>query len=124
VEGGAPNEERKQDAAPNLPLGADRFAELRAAWPRPWIDHDEEEARGAFARACAAGAEPGDIVAGAHAWAAAVEPRDLPKLSAWLDGQGWRKRPPARRRRSESDRSVYRKPNLADVMGELAEATQ
>jgi len=111
VEGGAPNEEGKQNATRHLPMKVDRFAELRAAWPRPWIDNDEEEARSAFARACEEGAEPDEIIAGARTWGAAVDARYLPKLTAWLIGRGWTKPPPPKRaRRGE------RQPSLVETM--------
>jgi hypothetical protein len=94
------------EIAPPPPLeGA--FRELREIWRRGHASDDTPKAvavgRAIFAKVCAAGAEPGEILAAAKTWVAAFEAGDgaryLPALTAWLVTRGWEKPPPAKAKR-------------------------
>jgi hypothetical protein len=77
-----------------IPAGgaATRFEDIRAAWPRPWVDDDAAD-RSAFEEA-RRHASVEDIITGAAPWAAAMEPRYLPSQAKWLGAKGWQKPPP------------------------------
>jgi hypothetical protein len=99
----------------------EKFTELRAVWARPWPDDDAADRR-AFAQACAQGATPDAIIAGAHPWVGAVEPRFLPQLARWLANRGWEKPPPQRPRRSKQPRHQrHGKVNAADPFFRLGD---
>jgi hypothetical protein len=97
------NSERGRGLRPRAPLtrGGDvgkelvlvgRFEDLRAAWPRPWVDDDAAD-RWAFEQACRQ-ASVEEIIAGALPWVEAMEARYLPGLAKWLSARGWEKPPP------------------------------
>jgi hypothetical protein len=92
--GAAPRPATRGGAGVGKELAADEFEDLRAAWPRPWVD-DEAADRRAFEQA-RRHASVEDIIAGAAPWAAAMEARYLPSLVKWLGARGWEKPPPKR----------------------------
>src|SRR5260370_5024017 len=82
--GGAPRPATRGGAGvgKELVLAGAGFEDLRAAWPRPWVDDDAVD-RSAFEQA-RRHASVEDIIAGAAPWAAAMEARYLPALAKWL----------------------------------------
>jgi hypothetical protein len=109
--------ETSADASNVVVLGADTFAELAEIWARPWAD-DEAVDRMAFAKALREGADPAEIVEAAKCWAAAADaPRYLQPLAKWLNGRGWEKAPPTRRRRHHGQ-------SMGDYMREQIKAEQ
>jgi hypothetical protein len=82
------------------------YAELRQVWTRPWPD-DAADDRRAFEAACRR-ADPEDILDGARAWTAVVEPRFLPVLAKWLAGDSWTKPPPQRKRQTAHHSNGHR----------------
>jgi hypothetical protein len=119
----APSEERKQarkkEPAADATVVSD-YAELRKAWPRPWMDDDAADRR-AFDQACRK-ALAGEIIQGALAYVQAFndEPRYLPKLAVWLNGEGWTKKPPPKKSKPPGPNRRYRsnggKPDMARIM--------
>jgi hypothetical protein len=72
------------------------YAQLRAAWPRPFAD-DEAADRAALAEA-RQHAPFGEIIEGAEAWAEAADaPRFLQPLAKFLHSRCWEKASPQRR---------------------------
>jgi hypothetical protein len=95
----------------------EEFAALRAAWPRPFAD-DEAADRRAFAEA-RQHASLEEIIAGAHAWAAAADaPRFLQPLAKFPNGRCWQKPPPQRGRAlvGKPNRQPYRNGNKVDLV--------
>src|SRR5258708_29068017 len=95
--GGAPRPAEAGRGSPTavgkeLVLAGVGFEDLRAAWPRPWMD-DEAIDRTAFEQA-RRHASVEDIIAGAAVWAAAMEARYLPSLAKWLGARRRGKPPP------------------------------
>jgi hypothetical protein len=112
---------RLAGAAPEVleegnPTKDESFAELRAIWAvRPWLDDPEAERR-AWDRAIARDADPNEILdAGRATVAAADAPRFLPPLARWLDREGYRKPPPAKRARGPG-RNAFRKPDACKTV--------
>jgi hypothetical protein len=104
--------------------------ELRDVWQRGWSVDDTPKAiaiaRQAFECACAEGADPADILAGARVHVAAADaPRYLPALPTWLAAKAWTKPPLRRTRRSaQPPRNGHRrngKVNVADAFFAIAD---
>lgn len=98
------------------------FAQLRAAWIRPWADNDDRQALELYAIACQE-VGPQAILEAAQAWVAAADaPRFLQPLSKWLAGRGWEKPPPQKKRTTRHGMNGhYRRPSLGERMLALSE---
>jgi hypothetical protein len=101
------------------------WRELRGLWDRPYPE-DLQAAKRAFDTACAEGAEPEGIVAGARTWVTAFAVgtagdgmQFLPKLVAWLDAGKWEHDPPARAKRRTRQAKRRRKFDMAKYALEI-----
>ena len=78
----------------------EEFEELASLWHDgrgwPYTDRHEAEARRQYVIA-RRNASHDEIMAAAHAWVAAIQPDERPKLADWLSRDNWRKPPPKRR---------------------------
>jgi hypothetical protein len=116
---GAPPDSRKEESSFGSPV-PETYSELRAIWAvRPWLD-DPDADRRALEAAIRRGANPCEILDAARATVAAADhPRFLPALPKWLDREGYRKPPPAKRSRasgSKSSRPPWRKPDACKTV--------